>query len=201
VPGTTTTPLQVHFKGKVDRRGTRTCRRRGPRRFFEAVPAIHRPPADAFVRRRLGYVRRPAATTLSGGEAQRVKLPRNCNGAPPAAPSTFSTSPLRDCTSRTSASCSASSPSWWRRATRSCHRAQPRRHQDRRLDHRLGPRAVAAAAPSWRPAARGRARQRQELHRQSQAAAESVDAAFLPDLSGKHTRSRGVERVDRARMY
>jgi excinuclease ABC subunit A len=46
-----------------------------------------------------------SATTLSGGEAQRVKLAGSCRSATPAGRSTSSTSPPPACTSTTSRSC------------------------------------------------------------------------------------------------
>ena len=46
------------------------------------------------------------ATTLSGGEAQRVKLARSCRRSRPGGRSTSSTSRRPACTSRTSRSCS-----------------------------------------------------------------------------------------------
>ncbi len=65
--------LEVKFKGQVHRR----CAgydRGGRAEFFKAVPSI-REKMDALMRVGLGYIKvGQQATTLSGGEAQRVKL-------------------------------------------------------------------------------------------------------------------------------
>ena len=86
--------------------------------FFKAVPAV-RDKMETLHRVGLDYIHLgQQATTLSGGEAQRVKLPRNCRSAPPAARSTSSTSRPPACISRTCASCWKCCTSWSKRATR-----------------------------------------------------------------------------------
>ena len=86
--------------------------------FFKAVPGI-RDKMAMLAEVGLGYIKvGQQATTLSGGEAQRVKLSRSCRGGPPARPSTSSTSRPPASISRTSASCSKSSTRWSSRATR-----------------------------------------------------------------------------------
>ena len=67
--------LEIAYKGKnIAQVLDMTCEE--GQRFFEAVPAI-RSKLDTLVEVGLGYIRLgQAATTLSGGEAQRVKLSR-----------------------------------------------------------------------------------------------------------------------------
>jgi len=68
--------------------------------FFKPITSIHRY-LQTLGRRRLGYVRLgQPAPTLSGGEAQRVKLASSCRSGRPVARCTSSTSRPRACTSR-----------------------------------------------------------------------------------------------------
>ena len=87
--------------------------------FFKAVPRI-RDKLETLQRVGLGYIHvGQQATTLSGGEAQRVKLAEGAvASAPPAARSTSSTSRPPASTSTTWRSSSRCCTSWSSRATR-----------------------------------------------------------------------------------
>ncbi len=89
--------LQIHYKGHTIEQVLEMTVEEA-RDFFANVPAIHHR-LDTLVTVGLGYIRLgQSATTLSGGEAQRIKL------AIPGAYSTSSTNPPRDCIFTTSAS-------------------------------------------------------------------------------------------------
>ena len=76
--------------------------------ILEDIPQV-RQKLQTLVDVGLGYVHLgQSATTLSGGEAQRMKLARELPNARPARRSICSTSPPPACTSTTSASCSRS---------------------------------------------------------------------------------------------
>ncbi len=67
--------LEVHYKGKTIS-DVLDMTVEDAAAFFSAIPAIHRK-LDTLIQVGLGYIRLgQAATTLSGGEAQRVKLAR-----------------------------------------------------------------------------------------------------------------------------
>ena len=109
--------LEVHFKGKTIAE-VLDMPIEEALEFFAAIPAIARH-LQTLTDVGLGYVRLgQPAPTLSGGEAQRVKLAAELQKRSTGAPSTFSTSRRRACTSRTSASCWASSAGWSTPATR-----------------------------------------------------------------------------------
>jgi excinuclease ABC subunit A len=134
----TTARRWTSVQGQVDRRRARHDRRGGAD-FFKAVPPI-RDKMETLQRVGLGYIKvGQQATTLSGGEAQRVKLSKELSAsAPPAARSTSSTSRPPACTSRTSSQAAGSAARAGRPGQhRGRHRAQSRSHQDRRLGARL----------------------------------------------------------------
>jgi excinuclease ABC subunit A len=86
--------------------------------FFRAVPAI-RDKLQTLQRVGLGYIHiGQPATTLSAGEAQRVKLAKERSRRPPVARSTPPTSRRPACISTMSASSSTCCTHWLRPATR-----------------------------------------------------------------------------------
>ena len=128
--------------------------------FFKNIPKIKRR-LQTLHDVGLDYIRLgQPATTLSGGEAQRVKLsselsqgrdrrdalhPRRADHRPS----------LR----RRAAAARRARPARRRRQHGGRDRAQPRRDQDRRLDHRPRPRGRRGGRASWsRPARRSRSR-------------------------------------------
>ena len=121
--------LEVHYKGKTIAEVLDMPIEEASE-FFAAVPPIARH-MNTLCEVGLGYVRLgQPATTLSGGEAQRVKLRASSRSAPPAARSTSSTSRPRVAL--------RGHPQVARRAVEpgrqgqhgAGDRAQPRRHQD-----------------------------------------------------------------------
>ncbi len=86
--------------------------------FFKAVPGI-RDKMQMLKEVGLGYVKvgQPATTLQRRRGAARQAVEGALAAAPPARPSTSSTSPPPACTSRTSASCSKSSTAWSNQAT------------------------------------------------------------------------------------
>ena len=111
--------LEVRFKGKSIG-DVLEMRVDEAREFFDAQPRVL-PGLDALHDVGLGYVTLgQSSTTLSGGEAQRIKLAAELGRRRRAAgPSTSSTSRRPASTSPTSTACSTSSTAWPTWATRS----------------------------------------------------------------------------------
>ena len=101
--------------------------------FFSAVPAIARK-LQTLLDVGLGYVQLgQSATTLSGGEAQRVKLSLELSKRDTGRTLYILDEPTTGLLSTTSSCCSTSCPPARRGQHRGGDRAQPRCHQDRRL--------------------------------------------------------------------
>jgi excinuclease ABC subunit A len=94
-----------------------TCRCVQARDLFRNHPRIRRI-LDTLMDVGLSYIKLgQAATTLSGGEAQRIKLARELAKRATGAPSTSWTSPPPACISRISRCCWPCSSGWWTAAT------------------------------------------------------------------------------------
>ena len=132
--------LEVHFKGKTISEVLDMPIEEAAE-FFAAVPAIA---GTSDARRRRARLRAagPAGDRpCPAARRSASSSPPSCRSGRPAAPSTCSTSRRPACTSRTSASCCCVLQGAGRQGQHGHrHRAQPRRHQDRRLDHRHGSR-------------------------------------------------------------
>ena len=146
--------LEVHFKGK-------TIAEVLDMPIEEAAGVLRRGPRD----RAPPHARSTTSVSGTSGSASRRRpspagrpsgssSPPSCRSARPAAPSTCSTSRPPACTSRTSRKLLRRAAGAGRQGQHGHRdRAQPRRHQDRRLGHRHGPGGrLAAAAPSSRRA-------------------------------------------------
>ena len=152
--------------------------------FFKAVPGI-RDKMRMLQEVGLGYVKvGQQATTLQRRRgAARQAGQGAVAAAPPARRSTSSTSRPPACTSRTCASCSKCSTPGRPGQHRGGDRAQPRRHQDRRLGHRPGA---------------GRRRQRRADRRRERASVKPVVEDAKPVK--KATRSRKATASDEAEL-
>jgi energy-coupling factor transporter ATP-binding protein EcfA2 len=159
-----TDTLAVHYKGKTiaDVLDMPIEEAAG---FFAAIPAIHRHLAT-LADVGLGYVRLgQPAPTLSGGEAQRVKLAAELQRRSTGRTIYVLDEPTTGLRRHPQAA-GRPRPAGRQREHRHRHRAQPRRHQDRRPRHRPRPRR---RIPRWphhrhRHPRRGRHR-RVEPHR------------------------------------
>ncbi len=135
--------------------------------YFSAVPAIARK-LQTLLDVGLGYIRLgQSATTLSGGEAQRVKLALELSKRDTGRTLYILDEPT---TGLHFADIDLLLKVLHHAARRRQHgrrdRAQPRRHQDRRLGRRHGPGRRRRRRPRRRDRdARGRRRDRRELHR------------------------------------
>ena len=119
--------------------------------FFSAVPTIARK-LQTLLDVGLGYIRLgQSATTLSGGEAQRVKLALELSKRDTGRTLYILDEPTTGLHfADIDAAAQGAAPAARRRQHDRRDRAQPRRHQDRRLDRSTWARKAApAAARSW----------------------------------------------------
>ena len=168
-------------------------------RFFAAIPVI-REKLVTLERVGLGYIKiGQQATTLSGGEAQRVKL---SEGAQPPGHRAHPLYPRRADHRTAFRRCAEALGSAARAGRSGQHgggdRAQSRHHQDRRLDHRPRPRGRRRRRPHRRRRhARGGGRDRDQPHRavsQAHAGQGGPDGGgVIPSAPCAHVR-RGLRR-------
>ena len=194
--------LEVHYKGKTIAEVLDMPIEEAAE-FFAAVPAIARH-MKTLGEVGLGYVRLgQPATTLSGGEAQRVKLSselqKRSTGPHRLRPRRADDRPALRGHPQAAA---GAGPAGRRRQHRAGDRAQPRRHQDRRLAGRHGPRGRLARRHGGRRGhARGGRGQPGELHRPVPRAAarrSSRQAAHAQEAgvrSARGARSRGGKKA------
>jgi hypothetical protein len=144
--------LEIHFKGKsiADVLEMTIAEALD---FFSAVPNV-KTKLQTLFDVGLGYVHLgQPATTLSGGEAQRVKLATELSRARPAGPCTSSTSRRPASTSRTSRSSSRSSIGWSTAATRSSSSSTTSTSSRPRTGSSTSARPAATAAAGSSPKA------------------------------------------------
>jgi ABC-type glutathione transport system ATPase component len=139
----------MSVQGQVDRRRARHDGR-GRREFFKAVPAV-RDKLETLERVGLGYIKvGQQATTLSGGEAQRVKLAKELSKRATGRTLYILDEPTTGLHFHDVAKLLEVLHELVDHGN-TCrgHRAQSRSDQDRRLDHRpRAPKAATAAARS-----------------------------------------------------
>ena len=186
--------LRVTYKGKSIAEVLETPRRRGAA-SCSSTTARSRGILQTLDDVGLGYIALgQPATTLSGGEAQRVKLAREL-----AKRDTGRTLYLLDEPTTglhfddVQQAARGARPPGRRRQHRARHRAQPRRHQDRRLGHRPRPRGRRARRRGHRRrhARGGRARRRARTPASSSPrCSASAAAAPRPPRSASTSRRR-----------
>ena len=135
--------------------------------FLENIPKL-RQKLETIREVGLGYIRLgQSATTLSGGEAQRIKLSQGAGQEVHRAHGLRAgRTDHRPALRRHRAAAGGAEPPGRGGQHRHRHRAQPGRHQDRRLGHRPGPRGRPGRRPGRRPGhPRGRGQGGGQPHR------------------------------------
>ena len=186
--------LEVHYKGKTISEVLEMPIEEAAE-LLRGDPGDPPPPQDAGRRRpRLRPARPAARRRCPAARRSASSSPPSCRSARPAARSTCSTSRPPACTSRTSASCCMVLQEPGRQGQHGDrHRAQPRRHQDRRLADRHGP----GGRPQGRPGARGRhARRRSPRCRRARPASSCGTRSASTGRPGR--RRRRVARAAKA---